>query len=115
MPANLCRITCLIAGLTLLPFGCGSSDPGKVELLNVSYDPTRELYRDINEKFAKAYEKETGTKIEIKQSHGGSAKQAGSIILGSVEPDVVTLALPSDTDALRKKGLLAEDWEKRLE
>jgi sulfate transport system substrate-binding protein len=86
-----------------------------VELLNVSYDPTRELYRDINEKFAKAYEGETGEKIEIKQSHGGSAKQAGSVILGSVEPDVVTLALPSDTDELRKKGMVAENWEKRLE
>jgi sulfate transport system substrate-binding protein len=86
-----------------------------VELLNVSYDPTRELYREINERFAQEYERETGTKIEVKQSHGGSAKQAGSVILGSVEPDVVTLALPSDTDELRKKGLLAEDWENRLE
>jgi sulfate transport system substrate-binding protein len=104
----------LRAGLVLLPLGCGSQNSG-VELLNVSYDPTRELYRDINEQFIEAYEKETGTKIEIKQSHGGSAKQAGAVILGSVEPDVVTLALPSDTDELRKKGLLAGDWEKRLE
>jgi sulfate transport system substrate-binding protein len=95
--------------------GCGSGDSRKVELLNVSYDPTRELYRDINERFAVAYEKETGEQVEVKQSHGGSAKQAGLVIFGSVEPDVVTLALPSDTDELRKKGLLAEDWENRLE
>jgi sulfate/thiosulfate-binding protein len=105
----------LLACLILLPLGCGSQNSGNIELLNVSYDPTRELYRDLNERFIQAYEKETGTKIEIKQSHGGSAKQAGAVILGSVEPDVVTLALPSDTDELRKKGLLAEDWEKRLE
>lgn len=103
-------ILCLALG----PIGCGSGDSNKDELLNVSYDPTRELYREINERFAEAYEKETGRKIEVKQSHGGSAKQAGSVILGSVEPDVVTLALPSDTDELRKKGLLAENWEERL-
>jgi sulfate transport system substrate-binding protein len=109
------KMTFVLGGLLLMLAGCGSHDSGRIELLNVSYDPTRELYRDINERFAQAYEKETGTKIEIKQSHGGSAKQAGSVILGSVEPDVVTLALPSDTDELRKKGLLAEDWEKRLE
>ncbi len=106
------QIGFLSLGLGML--GCGSGDSNQDELLNVSYDPTRELYREINERFAEAYEKETGRKIEVKQSHGGSAKQAGSVIYGSVEPDVVTLALPSDTDALRKKGLLAEGWEERL-
>src|SRR6516162_4887702 len=96
----LCGVACTL-------IGCSPINSGKVELLNVSYDPTRELYRDINEQFARAYEAETGEKIEIRQSHGGSAKQAGSVVLGSVEPDVVTLALPSDTDELRKKGFLA--------
>src|SRR5216683_3012926 len=104
----------VILSLALGLIGCGSGDPNTDELLNVSYDPTRELYREINERFAEAYEKETGRKIEVKQSHGGSAKQAGSVILGSVEPDVVTLALPSDTDKLREEGLLAENWEGRL-
>jgi sulfate/thiosulfate transport system substrate-binding protein len=103
-----------ILSLVLGLIGCGTSDSNTDELLNVSYDPTRELYREINERFAEAYEKESGRKIVVKQSHGGSAKQAGSVILGSIEPDVVTLALPSDTDELRKKGLLAENWEGRL-
>jgi sulfate/thiosulfate transport system substrate-binding protein len=105
----------LFASFFVVALGCGSQNSAKTELLNVSYDPTRELYRDINERFVQEYEKETGAKIEIKQSHGGSAKQAGAVILGSVEPDVVTLALPSDTDEFRKKGLLAADWETRLE
>jgi len=85
----------------------------KTEILNVSYDPTRELYKDINEKFAEHYAKEKGVKLEIKQSHGGSGSQARSVVDG-LQADVVTLALPSDTDAIARKGLIAEDWRKRL-
>jgi sulfate/thiosulfate-binding protein len=85
-----------------------------VELLNVSYDPTRELYQDVNESFAAYWEKKTGQKVTIKQSHGGSGKQARSVIDG-LEADVVTLALAYDIDAIAEKGLLPQDWQKRLE
>jgi sulfate/thiosulfate-binding protein len=88
-------------------------DPNTVELLNVSYDPTRELWRDLNAAFIPAYEKETGKHLVINQSHGGSGSQARAVIDG-LEADVVTLALWSDTDAIRKKGLLADGWEERL-
>ena len=76
---------------------------GEIELLNVSYDPTRELWRNLNEKFVPHYEKETGKKVTIRQSHGGSASQARAVIDG-LEADVVTLALYSDTDAIRQRG-----------
>jgi sulfate/thiosulfate transport system substrate-binding protein len=83
--------------------------PNAIELLNVSYDPTRELWREINEKFSAAYEKETGTKVTIKQSHGGSSTQARAVIDG-LEADVVTLASFLDTEAISKKGLIAPGW-----
>ncbi len=84
-----------------------------VEILNVSYDPTRELYEDINASFAKAYAAKTGVSVTVKQSHGGSAKQARAVIDG-LEADIVTLGLAYDIDALSKAGLIAADWEKRL-
>jgi sulfate/thiosulfate-binding protein len=84
-----------------------------ISLLNVSYDPTRELYVDFNKSFAAAYQKETGKSVEIKQSHGGSGAQARSVIDG-LQADVVTLALAYDIDAVAGKGLLAKDWQKRL-
>ena len=85
-----------------------------VELLNVSYDPTRELYVDYNAAFAKYYKKATGNDVTVKQSHGGSGKQARSVIDG-LEADVVTLALAADIDALHKNGdLIKADWQKRL-
>jgi sulfate/thiosulfate-binding protein len=83
--------------------------PKSVELLNVSYDPTRELWRDMNEKFISAYEKETGTDVSIKQSHGGSSTQARSVIDG-LEADVVTLASYLDTEAISQKGLIKPGW-----
>src|ERR1700694_1807126 len=84
-----------------------------VTLLNVSYDPTRELYADFNKAFAAAYQKETGKSVEIKQSHGGSGSQARAVIDG-LQADVVTLALAYDVDAIAAKGLIAADWQKRL-
>jgi sulfate/thiosulfate-binding protein len=83
------------------------------QLLNVSYDPTRELFKDVNEQFISKYEKETGKRLTIKQSHGGSSRQARAVIDG-LEADVVTLALYSDVDALRKRGLIPDGWAKRL-
>ncbi|NPC54346.1 sulfate ABC transporter substrate-binding protein [Caenimonas soli] len=85
-----------------------------VTLLNVSYDPTRELYVEFNQAFAKHWKAKTGQDVSIKQSHGGSGKQARSVIDG-LDADVVTLALAGDTDALVKNGgWLAADWQKRL-
>ncbi|WP_028204886.1 MULTISPECIES: sulfate ABC transporter substrate-binding protein [Paraburkholderia] len=82
-------------------------------LLNVSYDPTRELYQDINEAFIKQWKAKTGETLTIKQSHGGSGAQARSVLDG-LQADVVTLALAWDIDALANKGIVAKDWQKRL-
>lgn len=106
---------------TLLLFsGCASttstskSESGKsVELLNVSYDPTRELYQDFNKDFATYWKEKSGQTVTVKQSHGGSGSQARSVIDG-LEADVVTLALAYDIDAISKKKLLPEEWQKRL-
>ncbi|WP_313177711.1 sulfate ABC transporter substrate-binding protein [Massilia sp.] len=84
-----------------------------VNLLNVSYDPTRELYQDVNAAFAKSWKAKSGDNVKIKQSHGGSGKQARSVIDG-LEADVVTLALGYDIDALSEKNLLRKDWQTRL-
>jgi len=91
----------------------GSGAPGTVTLLNVSYDPTRELYEDVNAAFAADYLAKTGTTVTINQSHGGSGKQARAVIDG-LEADVVTLALGYDVDAVAGAGLAAPDWAKRL-
>lgn len=82
-------------------------------LLNVSYDPTRELYRAVDEAFVKRYKEKTGNTLVIRQSHGGSGSQARSVIDG-LEADVVTLALAYDIDAVAARGLLPADWQKRL-
>jgi len=91
----------------------GAAQAADVNLLNVSYDPTRELYTALNKAFAARYQAETGKTIEIKQSHGGSGKQARSVIDG-LQADVVTLALAYDVDAIAQRGLLAADWQKKL-
>lgn len=82
-------------------------------ILNVSYDPTRELYQEVNAAFAKQWKAKTGRDLEIKQSHGGSGKQARSVIDG-LPADVVTLALADDIDQIAARGLLAKNWQKRL-
>src|SRR5512138_753129 len=84
-----------------------------VQLLNVSYDPTRELYEAVNAAFAKQWKAKTGQDVVVKQSHGGSGKQARAVIDG-LEADVVTLALAYDVDAVAKAGFVAPDWQKRL-
>jgi sulfate transport system substrate-binding protein len=86
----------------------------EVSLLNVSYDPTRELYQDINQGFAKQWKAKTGDTVTIKQSHGGSGKQGRSVIDG-LNADVVTLALAYDIDAIAERGLITKDWQKRLQ
>jgi sulfate/thiosulfate-binding protein len=92
----------------------GAGGRGPVKLLNVSYDPTRELWQELNQAFIPQYEAETGQKLTIDQSHGGSASQARAIIDG-LEADVATLSIWTDTDALRKQGLLKENWDDTLE
>jgi sulfate transport system substrate-binding protein len=84
-----------------------------VSILNVSYDPTRELYQDVNAAFAKVWKAKTGDALTVQQSHGGSGKQARAVSDG-LEADVVTLALAYDIDALAVAGLLPTDWQKRL-
>src|SRR4051812_8183985 len=103
------RILSLVAALVW----ASSAFAADVSLLNVSYDPTRELYVDFNKAFAAAYQKETGKSVEIKQSHGGSGAQARAVIDG-LKADVVTLALAYDIDAIAGKGLLSADWQKGL-
>ena len=101
----------LLLGTTLV----ANSFAADITLLNVSYDPTRELYQDFNSAFAKHWKAKTGDNVTIKQSHGGSGKQARSVIDG-LEADVVTLALAYDVDALHQNGkLIPADWQKRLQ
>jgi sulfate/thiosulfate-binding protein len=83
------------------------------ELLNVSYDPTRELYQAVNTAFARQYQAKTGKAVTVQQSHGGSSKQARAVIDG-LEADVLTLALAYDIDAVAESGLLPREWQKRL-
>ena len=94
-----------------MPFGARAA--GSVTLLNVSYDPTRELYKDYNTLFAADWKRRGGGGVEIRQSHDGSGKQARAVVDG-LEADVVTLALAYDIDAIAKRGLLAVNWQSRL-
>lgn len=103
----------LVAAVFVAFSGLAASQPA-VSLLNVSYDPTRELYVEYNQAFARYWKGKTGQDVTIKQSHGGSGKQARSVIDG-LDADVVTLALAGDIDALYKNGgWIAQDWQKRL-
>lgn len=107
-------IRSLTALLAVASFGPALAQPAPLTLLNVSYDPTRELYVDINAAFSRQWKGKTGQDLIIKQSHGGSGKQARAIIDG-LEADVATLALAGDTDALHTNGgWIPRDWQKRL-
>lgn len=104
----------LVLGLGLPAAGAAQTGAKRaITLLNVSYDPTRELWRDLNRRFIPRYEQQTGTKLAIKQSHGGSSTQARAVIDG-LEADVVTLASLIDTDAISKRGLINHGWLDRL-
>src|SRR5689334_4125680 len=112
---KLKTITWLALALTLAaPLGEKAAAQEKVTLLNVSYDPTRELYKDINAAFAREWKRRTGQEVEIKQSHGGSGAQARAVIDG-LEADVVTLGLAYDIDEIASRGkTLPADWQKKL-
>jgi sulfate/thiosulfate-binding protein len=105
----------LIAGATAAAVATqGKAAPAPVTLLNVSYDPTRELYKAYNAVFAADWRRKTGQDVTINQSHGGSGKQALSVING-LQADVVTLGISSDIDAIANKTkLIADNWQSRL-
>jgi sulfate/thiosulfate transport system substrate-binding protein len=114
-------VACL--GVIALVGGCAPSGAGSaasrdaaaaIELLNVSYDPTRELYRDINQAFVRHYAEAHGRAVDIKQSHAASGSQARAVIDG-LDADVVTLAVWPDVEAVAKAGLVRSDWEKRFD
>jgi sulfate/thiosulfate-binding protein len=104
LPAAACGLSLLLAG---------TAHAAGIKLLNASYDPTRELYQDVNTAFARSWKAKTGQDLTVQQSHGGSGKQARSVIDG-LEADVVTLALAYDVDAVAKSGLIAQNWQTRL-
>jgi sulfate/thiosulfate transport system substrate-binding protein len=103
-------LTAVVGVASLVP---AVAQAKEVTLLNVSYDPTRELYQEYNAAFAKYWKAKTGDDVVVKASHGGSGKQARSVIDG-LEADVVTLALAYDIDAIASKGLLATDWQTKF-
>jgi sulfate/thiosulfate transport system substrate-binding protein len=123
--AGFMRLPGLLLLSAMLVVGCSATNGANtrrdsstegtrsIELLNVSYDATRELWRDINANFVSSYQKETGSKLSIKQSHGGSSTQARAVIDG-LEADVVTIASIIDTDAIRRMGLIKDGWIDRL-
>ncbi|PKQ80621.1 sulfate ABC transporter substrate-binding protein [Aeromonas sobria] len=104
------RMTALTL-LSLLAFG--QANAAEIHLLNVSYDPTRELFQEYNAAFAKEWKAKTGDDVVVSQSHGGSGKQARAVVDG-LEADVVSLALAYDVNAIAKEGLIAADWQSRL-
>lgn len=108
MPSK--KILALAASFIL---SISSSFAADLSILNTSYDPTRELYQDFNKAFAKHWKASAGDNVTVKQSHGGSGKQARSVIDG-LEADIVTLALAYDIDEIASKGLIAKEWQKRL-
>src|SRR5664279_3638983 len=110
---NRSRFAAIALSAALALSSLGSLAQSKATLLNVSYDPTRELYQDFNAAFAKQWKAKTGEELTVRQSHGGSGSQARAVIDG-LDADVVTLALAYDVDAIAARGLIAPDWQKRL-
>jgi sulfate transport system substrate-binding protein len=103
----------LLVVLLLGMLAGGNTWAKEVQLLNVSYDPTRELYQQYNQAFSQYWQQKTGDRLTIRQSHGGSGKQATSVING-LQADVVTLALAYDVDAIAERGRIAKNWASRL-
>jgi len=110
---NLAAIVACLAGTALI---AAKNVGGRAahQILNVSYDPTRELYQRLNPLFVSKYAKESGETVAIRQSHGGSSWQARQVATGEQNADVVTLGLPSDIEGLEKRGLIGKDWRSRL-
>lgn len=111
---NIVGIVAIVLAATLITVKNLHGHTSSNEILNVSYDPTRELYATLDKAFVEQFRRQTGTTLEIKQSHGGSGRQVSDVIDGRQKANVVSLALVSDVEALRKRGLVAPDWQKRL-
>jgi sulfate/thiosulfate-binding protein len=111
---NIVGIVAIVLATTLITVKNLHGHTSSNEILNVSYDPTRELYATLDKAFVEQFRRQTGTTLEIKQSHGGSGRQVSDVIDGRQKANVVSLALVSDVEALRKRGLVAPDWQKRL-
>src|ERR1700722_3501954 len=109
---NAFAVTAVAIAVTLVVVKNIQKDASN-ELLNVSYDRTRELFQDLNGQVGAQYAKQTGKKLTIRQSHGGSSRQAQAVIDG-LPADVVTLALSSDVEVLHARGLIADGWAQRL-
>jgi sulfate/thiosulfate transport system substrate-binding protein len=105
-------VAIVLAGVLITVKNLPDNTPNQI--LNVSYDPTREVYAALDKAFVEQFRDQTGGAVEVKQSHGGSGRQARSVIDGTARANVVSLALISDVDALQKRGLIAPDWQRRL-
>jgi sulfate/thiosulfate-binding protein len=105
-------VAIVLAGVLIMVKNLPDDAPNQI--LNVSYDPTREVYAALDKAFVDQFRDQTGGAVEVKQSHGGSGRQARNVIDGSERANVVSLALISDVDALAKRGLIAPDWQRRL-
>lgn len=110
---NLAAVAGVVVAVALIGIRNVSGNTS-YEILNVSYDPTRELYDSLDAQFVEQYRHETGIRLQVKQSHGGSSRQARAVIAGEQPADVVTLGLYSDVDALSRQGLIAPKWADRL-
>lgn len=102
-----------LAAALLVIAAAGEAKAADINLLNVSYDPTRELYKEYNEAFGKYWKAKTGDTVDVKQSHGGGGKQARAVLDG-LEADVVTLAISADIDQLGRRNLIPENWQSQL-
>jgi sulfate/thiosulfate transport system substrate-binding protein len=111
---NVVGIVAIVVAATLITVHNLHRDNSPNQILNVSYDPTRELYAALDKTFVDQYRRQTGVTLEVKQSHGGSGRQTAEVINGHQKADVVSLALPSDVDTLRKRGLITGNWQQRL-
>lgn len=119
---NLIIMSMILVLITGIFVGCGMNNSSKetiaskatIEITNVSYDPTREMYEEYNKEFQKYWKEKTGQKVNIIQSHGGSGKQGRSVIEG-IEADVVTLALAYDINAIEQAGLIEDGWQSEFE
>jgi sulfate/thiosulfate transport system substrate-binding protein len=111
---NVVGIVAIVIAAILVSGKHLHGDTSQNQILNVSYDPTRELFAILDKSFVEQYRQRTGVALEVKQSHGGSGRQVREVIDGKQRANVVSLALVSDVDALRKRGLIASDWQRRL-
>jgi sulfate/thiosulfate-binding protein len=111
---NIVGVVAIVVAASLIAIKNLHGDTAPNQILNVSYDPTRELYAELDKAFIAQFRQQTGVALEIEQSHGGSGRQASDVIAGKQKAGVVSLALISDIDGLRKRGLIAPNWQSRL-